>query len=253
MSQIPGAQSNKPKRIFQYDLIPNGDYPARIARFTGLGTHPQPAFQGQAKDPAFKSSFAFELIGLDTSGFIIENAGTDEETKTAMDAKPACQFADYFMFPGAKRGKVFDLCNILEPGIVKVPNEMTWFEKHLGSIVSITVGKYEVKNGPNKGTFRNTIKGVGAIPSMFKDQVGQPRAETNFFDPYADSVEMFASYSNLYKFQREVLTEALDSQYIVYAGKEPSAPEEKEQAAPKEAEKVDSPTPALDFDEDIPF
>jgi hypothetical protein len=251
MSTIPGAQSNKPKRIFQYDLIPNGDYPARIARFTGLGTHPQPPYQGQAKDPAFKSSFAFELIGLDTSGVIIENVGTAEETKTIMDPKPACQFADYFMFPGAKRGKVFELCNVLEPGITKVPDEMRWFEKHLGSIVSITVGKYEVKNGPNKGAFRNTIKAVGAIPTMFKDQVGEPRAETNFFDPYADSVEMFASYSRLYKFQRDVLTEALDSQYIVYAGKEPQAPEEKESAAaPVDPAKV-ADTP--EFDEEIPF
>jgi hypothetical protein len=200
--------------------LPDGDYPARLIRFTGLGTQDQPPYKGQAKDPAFKASFTFELIGVDTSGQIIENATTDDEKITQMDAKPACQFADYFLFPGAKRGKVFELCNVLSPGIIKVPDKMEWFQGQLNAIVSVTVSSYTVKNGPNAGKKRNTIRSISSIPSMFKSQVGERRCELAYFDPYEDTPAMFTAYESMYKFQRDILTEAHDSKHIVFAGKE---------------------------------
>ena len=113
---------------------------------------------------------------------------------------------------------------------------MDWFESKLGEIVNITVGSYEVRNGPNAGKSRNTIRSIAAIPSMFKSQVGESRSEQFYFDPYEDSSKMFAAYSGLYKFQRHMLVEAADSQHIIFAGKEPQAPSEREHApAPKVA------------------
>jgi hypothetical protein len=257
MSQIPGAMSNKPKKVFMYDVLPDGDYPARLVRFTGLGTQPQAAYKGTPKDPAFKASFSFELIDTMTSGEVIEGIGTDKEVRTVMEPKPACQFADYFLFPGAKRGHVFDLVNVLQPGTVKVPGNMDWFEGQLDAIVSISVGHYIIKKeGPTKGMKKNTIRGISAIPSMFKSQVGERRCDIAYFDPYEDTSKMFESYELLYKFQRDILSEAIDAQHIPFAGKEVVyQPPGQEQAAPTNTTetKQEKPDDVPDFDDDVPF
>jgi hypothetical protein len=250
MSSIPSF-SSKPKIVREYNLIANGDYPARISRFIGLGVHEQPPYQGQAKDPAFKSMFEFELIGMDTSGEEITNAGTPEEERKPLDPTPSCQFSDMFLFPGASRGKVFDLCQVLDPSMDKVPRDLDWFEAHLGAIVNVKVGRYTIKNGPNAGKERNTVKGISAVPSMFKNQVGEARRTFVYFDPYVETDKAFSAYSQLFNYQRTMLEEALDHEHITYSGMEP-AREEKGAQASTESNKVQAAEVGVE-DEDIPF
>lgn len=212
---------NTKKTRVEHDVLADGDYPARITRFVGLGIQDQPEFNGQVKSPAFKSGFEFELIGVDTSGRIIKNAGTENETIEEFDPKPACMFQDYFLFPGAERGKVFDLCKAIDPSIKKVPSDLQWFiDNLLNKVVSVRVGHYVIKNGDNAGKKRNKVVGVSAIPAVFAGQVGEARRELIGFDPYTENDEMFTAYSKLYPYQRTVLTEAHDSANIKYAGKE---------------------------------
>jgi hypothetical protein len=250
MSQIPSF-SSKPKTIREYDLIDNGDYPARITRFIGLGVQEQPPYQGTSKDPAFKAMFEFELIGMDTSGFEVTNPGTPEETRTALDATPSCQFNDVFLFPGASRGKVFELCQVLDPGMDKVPKTLDWFEGHLGDIVNVKVGRYTIKNGPNTGKERNTVKGVSAVPSMFKNQVGEARRPFVYYDPYVETDKAFSAYSQLFNYQRTILEEAIDTEHIIYSGMEP-AREDKGAQVSAESNKVQAAVVGVELD-DIPF
>lgn len=262
MSTIPSNTTRK-KTEYAYDLIPDGDYPARLVRFVGLGIQDQPEFQGQAKQPAFKASFSFELIGMDATGKIRKfDSNGDLESEEDMEPKPACQFGDYYLFPGAQRGKVFDLCKVLDPSLTKVPSELSWFENQLDQIVSVTVGHYQVKNGPNKGRYRNTIRGVSAIPGMFKSQVGEARTDKLFFEPYADTQELFAAYSNLYGFHRQILAEAHDATNIPFAGKEPadngvdgqnSEPERQPNTDTNTNGAATNTGAPADFDDDMPF
>lgn len=254
MSSIPSFNS-KPKTIREYDLVPDGDYPARITRFVGLGVQEQPPFQGQAKDPAFKAMFEFELIGIDTSGVEVKNPGSDNEERTPLDPTPSCQFHDVFLFPGASRGKVFDLCKVLDASLDRVPGTLEWFEQHLGAIINVTVGSYTIKKGPNAGKQRNTVRSVSSIPKMFKSQVGDARREFVFFDPYAETDGNFAAYSSLFPYQRNMLEEAIDAEHIVYSGQEPARYDKGEQSntdeKPQAAKKVVGSD--VDFDDDIPF
>ncbi|MFW3388334.1 UNVERIFIED_CONTAM: hypothetical protein RF648_20310, partial [Kocuria sp. CPCC 205274] len=64
---IPSSRSSK-KSFTVYDAIPDGDYPARIVRFIGLGVQEQPEYKGEKKSPAFKATFALELIDVDATG-----------------------------------------------------------------------------------------------------------------------------------------------------------------------------------------
>ncbi|WPH64843.1 hypothetical protein [Vibrio phage vB_VpaP_SJSY21] len=260
MSTIPSNTSRK-KTEYIYDIIPDGDYPARLVKFVGLGVQDQPDYQGQPKPPAFKASFAFELIGMDATGMIKKfDAAGELESEEAMEPKPSCQFGDYYLFPGAQRGKVFDLCKVLDPSVTKVPGELSWFENQIGQIVSVTVGHYTVKNGPNKGRIRNTIRGVSAIPGMFKSQVGEARSDLLFFEPYADTPQLFEAYSKLYGFQREILAGAHDAANIPFAGKEPADNGVDGQSGEPERQPAQSPTSAgtatqggSDYDDDMPF
>ena len=246
MAKIPQTRSNTASKI-KYDVLADGDYPARIVRFIGLGVQEQPMWEGQKKDPAFKCSIQFELIGLDTVG--------TKEDGTKTDPAPACQFKDYFLFPGAKRGGVFDLCQVIDPSLQAVPGDLDWFINNLDAIVNVRVGSYTTKMGDK----RNKVVSVSAIPSMFKSQVGASRSDKVGFDPYVDSPDMMQAYSKLYKFQRDMLTEAHDSQHIVFAGKEPiksegnGAPAAPTTTTPT-ANPQSAPNPAaMDFDDDIPF
>lgn len=243
MAKIPSTQkpSKFPKVI--YDVLEDGDYPARIVRYVGLGTQEQPEYQGQKKDPAFKCSFAFELIGVDATG--------KDEEGTPIDPRPACQFGDFYLFPGAQRGKVFDLCKVLDPKIERVPDDQTWFIERLGSIVNVQVGHYKTKAGDK----RNKIVGIGAVPTMFKNQVGEARLEYVGFDPYEDNLDMFQSYSKLFKFQRDILSEAFDAEHIPFAGKDPAKQSEQASANSdtKPASKPATVAGDTDDENDTPF
>jgi hypothetical protein len=251
MSTAIPSFSSKPKITREYKLIEDGDYPARVTRFAGLGVHPQPPFQGQEKDPAFKAMFEFELIGIDTSGFEVTDAGLDSEVRVALDPAPSCQFHDVFLFPNAGRGKVFELCQVLDATIMKVPKDLEWFEQHLGAIVNVKVGRYTIMKGDNAGKERNTVKGVSAVPSMFKSQVGEARRDKIFFNPYVETDQAFAAYSSLFHFQRGMLVDAIDSQHIIYSGMEP-AREDKGAQASKEASKKSAAEVGVE-DCDVPF
>lgn len=222
-----------------YNVLPDGDYPARLVRFIGLGIQDQPEFQGQKKDPAFKCSIQVELIGVDATG-------TDSEGKP-LDPRPACQFKDMYLFPNAKRGGVYDLCRVLDPSLDKVPNSLEWFVEQLDSIVNVTVGHYVTK----AGELRNKIVNISAIPSMFKSQVGPARSELVGFIPYVDTPDMMGAYSKLFKFQRDILAEAHDRENIPFAGKEPLKQESNAQASAAQST-VTSSAPAGD-DNDRPF
>lgn len=239
MATIPSF-GNKNTSTRDYDVLANGDYPARITRFVGLGVQEQPDYQGQSKDPAFKAMFEFELIGVDTSGTETKNGET-----TPLEPTPSCQFHDVFLFPGAQRGKVFDLCKVLDPSIESVPKTLDWFEDKLGSIVNVNVGSYVIKNGPNAGKSRNCVRGVSPIAKMFQAQVGEARRDFVFFDPYEENDTMFANYSSLFKYQRDMLVDAIDSEHIIYAGKEAASNTPQEQKAPSDKQ--------VDFDDDAPF
>lgn len=241
---IPSTRTSK-KSFTVYDVIPDGDYPARLVRFTGLGVQEQPEFKGEKKSPAFKSTMQFELIDVDATGTEYEN---DQDKKgKPIEPRPACQFLDAYLFPGASRGKIFDLCGVLTPGIKEVPGTLEWFEDKLDSIVTVRVGHYDGKNGR-----RNKIVGVFAIPDMFKKQVGPSRCDKVFFNPYEDSTAMMQAYSTLPKFQREMLAEAIDKENIPFAGKEPIKANDQEKK-PSVPSKVTEPAIADEFDDDIPF
>lgn len=244
---IPSTRSSKRSRTV-YDAIPDGDYPARIVRFIGLGVQDQPEFKGEKKSPAFKCTFAFELIGMDATGTQYEN--DQDKVGKPIDPRPSCQFYDAYLFPGASRGKVFDLCQVLEPGLKAVPGALEWFMERLDDVVSVRVGHYKTKSGE----IRNKVEGVSAIPAMFKSQVGAARSDMVAFNPYVDTPEMMQSYSKLYKFQREMLVEAHDTANIPFAGKDPEGNGDGEAPATSGTPAAATPAPAdVPFDDDIPF
>lgn len=209
MAKIPSTKTSKFPKVI-YDLLASTDYDARMTRFVGLGVQEQPEWQGQKKGPAFKCAITFELVGTDVTG-------KDEEGK-AVDPRPACMFADFFLFPGAKRGKVFDLCQILEPGIESVPDNLEWFQKKLDSVLNLKVGTYKDKTG----NIRNKTESLSPIPAKYQGAVVESRTDKVFFDPYEDTTEAFEAYSKVYKYQQEILANAIDKADIPFAGKEPA-------------------------------
>lgn len=236
MSMIPTTRKNNTAKT-TYDALPNDVYMARIVRFVGLGVQDQPEWQGEKKDPAFKCSFQFELLGVDATG-------TDGEGKP-IEPRPSCQFADFYLFPGAKRGKVYDLCRVLDPSLEKVPGDLGWFLDKLGAVLNVNVGSYTAKDG----TVRNKILSLSPVPSMMRNAAPAARSEMVGFDPYADTPEMMSAYGKLFKFQRDMLGEAYDKQNIPFAGKEPAKNEDAKPAAPKAAPQANTNA----YDEDVPF
>jgi hypothetical protein len=232
MSNIPSF-GNKNKTTREYELIEDGIYEARITRFVGLGVQEQPDYQGQAKDPAFKAMFEFELIDIDTKGEEVKAAGTPQEERAPLDPSPSCQFHDVFLFPGASRGKVFELCKVLDPSLEKVPTTLDWFEDKLGSVINVNVGNYTIQRGNNAGKKRNCVRGVSQVAKKYISQVGAARRDLVFFDPYEENDKMFSNFSSLFKYQRDMLVEAIDTAHIIYAGKEPADNRPTEQKAPK--------------------
>lgn len=254
---IPSTSSSKKTRNV-YDVIDTDVYDARIVRFIGLGVQEQPEWQGERKAPAFKCSISFELIDIDATGRAFE--GDEDKVGKPLDPRPSCQFKDYFLFPGAKRGGVFDLCKAIDPTITEVPRNLEWFTDKLGEVVSIGVGNYTTK----AGVTRNKVTSVGAVSSRNKSKVGEARSELVGFNPYADTPEMVQAYGKVYKFQRDMLTEAKDAQHIPFAGKEPvtgdgdgerpSNTQTREEQKYSGGNKPQATTPNdVDFDDEIPF
>ncbi len=240
---IPSMQNNGPRNI--WDAIESDTYEARLVKCVGLGVQEQPEWQGQKKQPAFKMAMTFELIDVDATG-------VDKDGKP-LEPRPACQFKDYFLFPGAKRGGVYDLVRAIDPSLEAVPNNLEWFEKALGSVINVEVGSYVNKSGQT----RNKVVGVSPVPGRNKERVGPARCEMQFFNPYVENDTMLASYSKLFKFQRDTLMEAHDKDNMPYAGKEPIQNDERQSAPvanPYDNKVATQQTPAdMAFDEDIPF
>jgi len=238
-TNIPSFRTNRPTTT--YNAIAPDVYPARLVRFVGLGIQDQPMFQDQAKDPAFKTALQFELIGVDATGTNADG--------TPIDPRPACVFQDYFLFPGASRGKVFDMCRAIDASLEAAPRTLDWFIDHLGSIVMVQVGTYQTKDGVTK----NKVVAVQPCPGFMKNNVGEARTDLVGFNPYSESETNLAAYNKLFKFQRDMLLEAHDSANIPFAGKEvqlQSANTPKASDLPPKA--ATNETPAQD-DSDCPF
>jgi len=203
---IPTLRTPRPSNV--YNPLKPDVYPARIVRFVGLGIQDQKEFQGQAKDPAFKCAIQFELIGVDATG-------VDSEGKP-LEPRPSCVFQDYFLFPRATRGKVFDLCRAIDASIEASPSTLDWFIERLGEIVMVQVGNYTTKDG----VVKNTVQAVQPTPSFMKANIGEARSDLVGFNPYVDNEANLAAYSKMFKFQRGMLLEAHDSASIPFAGKE---------------------------------
>lgn len=244
MSMIPSFRTARPSN--SYDVLTCTDYDARIVRFIGLGVQDQPIFDGKPKDPAFKCAIQFELIGVDATG-------RDGEGKP-LEPRPACQFKDFYLFPNAKRGNVFDLCKAINPSLDKVPASLEFFTKDmLGKVVNIKVGSYTAKDG----TVRNKVEAITPIPEKYKAAVGQARCELVGFDPYSKDEDMKVAYSKLFKFQRDMLLEAKDSAHMPFAGTEPMKLDGSSDTKPTERPAPSNPATSYDEtmgdDDSAPF
>lgn len=249
MSSIPTINTGSTSKKFSYDLIPDGDYEARIVRFIGLGVHKQDPWtdpktkEVKEKQPAFRADVTFELIGVDATG-------VDSEGKP-LEVRPACQFKTYPVNPRAKNSGMLNLCKMIDPSIDTLKGELTWYKDVLlGQAVNITIGHYENKAGEKK----NKILRIDPIPSKYRSGVGEARTELVFFEPYATTDENVASYNKIYPYQRNLLVDALDSKNIPLAGKEVEKAANTEMSEPKpNIETVNSAPNDVPFDDDIPF
>lgn len=249
MSRIPTMRTSNAKKV-TYEAIADDIYEARLVRFIGLGVQDQPEWNGEKKDPAFKVSLQYELIGIDATG-------VDSEGKP-VDPRPSCAFQDVYLFPGGQRGKVYDICRAMDPSVDRVPNNLDWFIEKLGAPLMVEVGHYIAKDGTKK----NKVVGVSGMSARVRNTLPAARSELIGFDPYMDTPELFVAYGKLPKFQREILTEAHDAKNIVFQGKEPPKQEGNGPAASRPAAAPAS-TPAsnaggvagqdMPFDDDIPF
>ncbi len=205
VTAIPSVQNNTPRN--NWNAMEDDVYEARLVKCIGLGVQEQPDWKGEKKKPAFKMSMTFEIIDVDATG-------VDRDGKP-LEPKPACQFKDYFLFPGAKRGGVYDLVRAIDPSQNSVPGNLEWFEQALDAVVNVEVSSYVNKAGVRK----NKVVGISPVPGRNKSRVGESRTEKQYFNPYSDSPEMEQSYNSLFNFQREILMEAHDKQNIPFAGK----------------------------------
>ncbi|MGL5014039.1 MAG: hypothetical protein ACRC6V_07070, partial [Bacteroidales bacterium] len=79
------------------------------------------------------------------------------------------------------------------------------------------------------------------------------------FDPYKDTPEMGVAYAKMFKFQRDMLTEAHDSKNMPFAGTEAQKLDGNKPSTPAPAAPQSTGTPTaqqqadMPFDDDIPF
>lgn len=202
MSNIPSMSSGQ---ATTYSIVKKGAYPARLVKFVGFGMQEQPPYQGQPKAPAFKGLFLFELAGQKIT------ATKGDETKEL----PAVIMASLNIFPGGKRGKTFELCQILDDSITAVPGNLDWFREQLNKELLVTVGTYVSKKN---NTERNCYNGASVMIAGMT--VPEAESELVFFDPYNGSEEMKSVYEKLLPWERKVLEEAIDAEHIPFAGME---------------------------------
>lgn len=227
MAKIPSTKTSSTKKTTYPHIEPNR-YPARMVRFIGLGVQDQPVWKDQVKEPAFKVSIAYELYDPETLK-PLSVIGVDSEGNET-EPRPSCVFQDYFLFPGAKRGKVFDLCQAIEPSLQKSPDDIEWFIERLGTPLTVTVDTYPRKDG----TFGNKVTDVSGMAAFMAKQLEQARTKLVGFDPYESEDKMEDAYAELYPYQRTILEDAHDAKHIPLAGKEPKK-FEKEAGAPHAA------------------
>lgn len=232
---IPSNRSNRPANI--YNALPADVYPARIVRFTGLGIQDQPEYQGQKKEPAFKCAIQFELVGVNATGVKADG--------TPLEARPACVFKDYYLFPGAKRGGVFDMCKSVDASMEAAPTTLDWFIDNLNSIVMVNVGQYTTRDG----VVKNGVNGVQPCPGFMKNNIEPARTDLVGFNPYVDNEANLAAYNKMFKFQRDMLLEAHDSANIPFAGKEVVI----QTATEAPVQQAANPQASSDNDDDAPF
>lgn len=252
MAKIPTAPRASNKTT--YDTLPKDLYPARMVRFVGLGTQPQPEYKGQAKDPAPKVAVMFELFDPET-GDVLDVRGVDSEGNEVF--KPSCVFTDMFLFPGAERGKVFDMSKALDSSVTKVADDFDWFIDRLGAPVMVEIDHYPKKDG----TVGTKISSIVPVSKMVAKSMPEARSELVGFDPYDGDVEKYKiPYAKLFGFQRDILKEALDSKHIPLAGTEPvklgddEAPKGgSSNPIPQPQKATSQGMPSMDFDDDIPF
>lgn len=246
MSMIPEAQST---RKFNYTPVADGEYEARIVRVVGLGVHNQDPWVDRKtgavtpKAPAFRMDLAFELIGIDTQG-------TDSEGKP-IDPKPSCQFKSYTVNPRAKNSGMLDLIKMIDPSVQSLKGNLEWYKDMLlGQPVNLVVGSYVNKAGETK----NSIKSIAPIPTKYRSGVGAARSELVFFEPYTDNDANVAAYSNLFPFQRNMLTLANDAKNIPLAGREVVKASDTEQhEAPANIPTIEQEPNVVVDDNDSPF
>lgn len=224
MSMIPETTT---ARKFNYEVIADGEYEARIVRVVGLGVHNQDPWIDPKtkavtpKAPAFRMDLAFELIGVDAKG-------TDSEGKP-LDPKPSCQFKSYPVNPRAKNSGILNLIKMIDPSIQALKGDLTWYkEMLLGQPVNILVNSYVNKDGVKK----NSIKGITPIPTKYRDGVAEARSPLVFFEPYAETDENVTAYQAMFPFQRNLLTQANDAKSIPLAGREVTKGSDTEQKEP---------------------
>lgn len=248
MSMIPQMSSTSTAKKFTYNVIPDGEYEARIVRFIGLGVHKQDPWtdpktkEVKEKQPAFRADVTFELIGQDATG-------VDSEGKP-LEARPACQFKTYPVNPRAKNSGMLDLCKMIDPSIQALKGDLNWFkEVLLGQPVNITIGNYTNKAGEVK----NKIVRIDPIPAKYRGGVGEARTDLVFFEPYATTDENVASYNKIYPYQRNLLVDAMDAKNIPLAGKEVEKAASTEMHEPKATVETIDKEPNVALDDDIPF
>ena len=198
---IPSAQGSRA----EYSLLAKDTYPARLVGFYGIGVQELPPYQGKPKAPAFQGVFAFEIVGEE----ITVTKGDD------VKQIPAVLRPKFNIFPGGERGKTFDLCAALQPGLQKVPGDLSAFKGYLNMPVAVTVGQYE---GKQDGKLRNCVDGVA--PMMRGMSVGEPQSELQFFDPYDGGEEMKKAYEGMLQYIRDMVGGAQDAEHIPFAGME---------------------------------
>lgn len=223
MTAIPTYNDGSNSKKTVYKALEAGLYPARLVRFTGLGIQPQPEFKGEKKRPAFKVATQWQLFSAEDPSqplYAIE-LGKDEKDENkiveTLTDRPSCQFADFYLFPGAERGKVFDMCKAFDASISKTPSTLDWYFEKLGTAAMVQIRKYERKDG----TFGNAIGSITPILPMLAKMMPPASVELVGFNPYVNDDTNAVAYARMFRFQHQILSEALDKQHIPLAGSEP--------------------------------
>lgn len=242
MSTIPTMSVS---RKSNYDVIPDGEYEARIVRVVGLGVHNRDPWVDPKtkavtpKNPAFRMDLAFELIGVDATG--------KDSEGNALDPRPACQFKSFDVNPRAKNSGILNLIKMVDPSIQALKGDLAWFkEMLLGQPVNVLINSYTNKAGEVK----NSIKQITPIPTKYREAVAAARSPLVFFEPYAETDDNVAAYQVIFPFQRNLLTQANDAKNIPLAGREVTKASENEQKEPVASIPTIDREPESTFEED---